>query len=182
MSVAIRIPSLPNFAWRGGCFLLMYQQKQNPHERPFGPCGGWWIRLSHIFPCFFPLFTALRAVWGMFPSHVSAKQNPHERPFGPCGGWWIRFAIIISSAEMIIIGIDQCLHWSKRYATGISHLDGFESHHPSPTKPKTQTLRSGFGLLRLPEMNRVLPVMNYLFKESQRSSVHRVYKMEHLSS
>ena len=92
-----------------------------PTITAFRPCGGWWIRLSHIFPCFSPLL----------------------RPFGPCGGWWIRLAIIISSAEMIIIGIDQCLHWSKRYTTGISHLKGFESHHPH-TKQKHQPLRLVF--------------------------------------
>ena len=39
--------------------------------------------------------------------------------------------------------IDQCLHWSKRYATGISHLDGFESHHPQ-SKKKKHTKRCAF--------------------------------------
>ena len=42
-------------------------------------------------------------------------------------------------------GSHQFLNWWQQHATGMLHLDGFESHHPYQTK-KPRPYGLGFGL------------------------------------
>ena len=92
----------------------------------------------------------------MNETYKATKHQPLRLVFCFGGKWWIhsnsnsystppdKLRLAWGMVDSICIfafgknySIDQCLHWSKRYATGISHLDGFESHHPKAKRKST---------------------------------------------
>ena len=92
---------LPNSVWRGG-WCLTYR---------FAFLLPFWEGEIYVAPC-----------CGARKNHRTYANPRFFRP--------LPLAHLASSATGSARLAPQCLHWSKRYATGISHLDGFESHHP----------------------------------------------------
>ena len=88
-------------------------------------------------------------------------------------GWWIRFAFSLALQEKIIVSTSVCTGRSNCPPDSCTAMGSNLTMH-SPTKPKTQTVRSGFGLYKGYEKD-IFGIIAYEFELLQKSRRSRVY-------